>query len=172
MTALYCGIGLSNPKSPDNVGAVLRAAGCFAADEIFYTGKRYNKAVQFHTDTHAAASDIYLECVASLIDAVPEKTTIVSVELAVGAQPLVGFEHPERACYLFGPEDGTLDQQVIDVSDEVVFVPTYGCLNLAATVNVVLYDRFAKVQKLNLQNFGDELIASSRDQNNRLIVRQ
>jgi tRNA(Leu) C34 or U34 (ribose-2'-O)-methylase TrmL len=26
----------------------------------------------------------------------------------------------------------------------VVYVPTIGCMNLAATVNVVLYDRLAK----------------------------
>ena len=37
-------ICLTNPKSPTNVGAVLRAAGCFGANEILYTGNRYDRA--------------------------------------------------------------------------------------------------------------------------------
>ena len=28
----YCAIGLVNPKSPENVGAVMRAAGCYGAE--------------------------------------------------------------------------------------------------------------------------------------------
>jgi tRNA(Leu) C34 or U34 (ribose-2'-O)-methylase TrmL len=28
-----------------------------------------------------------------------------------------------------------------------VYIPTVGCMNLAATVNVVLYDRLAKASK-------------------------
>ena len=38
-------IALSDPKSPANVGAVMRAAGCFGADAVFYTGNRYARSV-------------------------------------------------------------------------------------------------------------------------------
>jgi len=31
----------------------------------------------------------------------------------------------------------------------VVYIPTVGCMNLAATVNVVLYDRLAKALRLD-----------------------
>ena len=65
----------------------------------------------------------------------------------------------------FGPEDGSIDQVLIDHADDVVYVPTIGCMNLAATVNVVLYDRLAKQQS---QILDDELILKSRDRNNRL----
>ncbi|KKN10513.1 hypothetical protein LCGC14_1035770, partial [marine sediment metagenome] len=40
-----------------------------------------------------------------------------------------------------------------------------GCMYLAATVNVVLYDRLAKQQ---VHRSDDELIIKSRDRNNRL----
>jgi hypothetical protein len=40
-------------------------------------------------------------------------------------------------------------------------------MNLAATVNVLLYDRLAKSQAITK---GDELIRSSRDRNNKVIV--
>ena len=39
-------IGLINPKSPENVGSVLRAAGNYQASSVFYTGKRYPLAIK------------------------------------------------------------------------------------------------------------------------------
>ena len=52
--------------------------------------------------------------------------------------------HPARAFYIFGPEDGTLDPARFKAVQEVIYVPTHGCMNLAASVNVILYDRLAK----------------------------
>ena len=93
----YCCIGLVNPKSPENVGAVMRA-GC----------------------------------------------TPVLVDLIEGATSLPDYVHPARAFYIFGPEDGTLDPARFKAVQEVIYVPTRGCMNLAASVNVILYDRLAK----------------------------
>lgn len=166
-------IGLSNPKSPTNVGAVMRAAGCFNADAVLYTGERYPRAARFHTDTKSATLSIGLTGVESLLDAVPAGASVVCVELVEGAVALPRFEHPDNAFYIFGPEDGTLDQALVDRADAVVFIPTVGCLNLAATVNVVLYDRAAKSLCEGLDNDradGDALIRQSRDRNNRLKV--
>ncbi len=161
-------VGLIDPKSPANVGAVLRAAGCFRVDAVFYTGQRYARSARFHTDTQGASRTIPLTGVASLVDILPEGVKLVCVELVEGAIPLPAFRHPDRALYVFGPEDGTLRQDLIDRADAVVYLPTRGCLNLAATVNVVLYDRLAKSSSA-LAN--DELIRQSRDNNNRLKVR-
>ena len=162
-------LGLSNPKSPTNVGAVMRAAGCFRAGAVFFTGERYARSARFHTDTKNVSSEIPLVGVDSLLESIPEGAAVVCVELVEGATPLPDFQHPEKAFYLFGPEDGTLGQDVIDRADAVVYVPTIGCLNLAATVNVVLYDRLAKL----CRGLGDdELIRQSRDNNNRVKVRR
>jgi tRNA(Leu) C34 or U34 (ribose-2'-O)-methylase TrmL len=68
----------------------------------------------------------------------------VAVDLIEGATSLVEFKHPERAFYIFGAEDQTLGRRVLDWCKNVVYVPTDRCMNLAATVNVVLYDRLAK----------------------------
>ncbi len=45
---------------------------------------------------------------------------------------------------MFGPEDGTLGDDVLSWCRDVIYVPTRYCMNLAATVNVVLYDRMQK----------------------------
>jgi len=160
-------IGLVDPQSPANVGSVLRAAGCFGVDAVVYSGTRFARASRFHTDTQHAGRTIPLTAVASLPESVPPGARLVCVELAEGAIPLPEFRHPEHAFYLFGPEDGTLGQELIDRADAVVYVPTVGCLNLAAAVNVVLYDRLAKA---TASPAGDELIRRSRDKNNRVKV--
>ncbi|MDN3616026.1 RNA methyltransferase [Vibrio gallaecicus] len=161
-------VGLTNPKSPTNVGAVMRAAGCYQVDEVKYTGQRYAKAAKFHTDTKSAARTIPLTFAESFLDDLDPDTQIVCVELAEGAVPLPRFKHPEKAIYIFGPEDGSITQDVADRADHVVYVPTVGCMNLAATVNVLLYDRLAKSEDMDES---DELIRSSRDNRNHLLVK-
>jgi len=168
MSKLKVTIGLTNPKSPSNVGAVMRAAGCYQVDTIYYTGKRYDRAVKFNTDTKDVAQTISLIKVETLLDDIPEKAQVVCVELVEGATPLPEYHHPDNAMYIFGPEDGTISQDVIDKADAVVYVPTIGCMNLAATVNVVLYDRLAKS---DLSMADDALIRQSRDTNNHVKVK-
>jgi len=70
----------------------------------------------------------------------------VAVEVHPDARPLPEYEHPERAFYIFGPEDGSLKKNVTAWCRDTVFIPTLGCMNLAATVNVVLYDRMLKMR--------------------------
>lgn len=146
----------------------MRAAGCFNADQVFYSGERFARAAKFNTDTKNRTSTIPLTAKDCLLDNVPEEMTIICVDLVEGAVSLPEFEHPSHAYYVFGPEDGTISQDVIDKADAVVYVPTKGCLNLAATVNVVLYDRQAKLTEIPQNN---DLIRTSRDTNNRVKVK-
>jgi tRNA(Leu) C34 or U34 (ribose-2'-O)-methylase TrmL len=161
-------ICLTNPKSPTNVGAVLRAAGCFGANEILYTGNRYDRAKKFTTDTQNINNEIGMVHVEDFLAEKPEGVSLICVDLVEGATPLPEFQHPDNAFYVFGPEDGSIKQQLIDKADHVVFMPTNGSLNLGASVNVVLYDRVAK-SSLNIEN--DKLIRESRDANNRLKIK-
>lgn len=166
-------IGLVNPKSPENVASVLRAAGNYRVDSVFYTGKRYPRAARLNPCTvdmsRKVSKDIPLSGVTDLINDSAQDMKIVCIEFAENAIALPAYQHPHDAFYIFGPEDGTLDQGIIDRADDVVYVPTIGCMNLAASVNVVLYDRLAKSS--NTTGCKDnELIRQSRDINNSLIV--
>jgi len=161
-------VGLTNPKSPTNVGAVMRAAGCYQVDAVIYTGNRYDRAKQFNTDTQNAHETIPLTRVDDLLTCANEEMKIVCVELIEGATPLPDYQHPDNALYIFGPEDGSVRQQIVNKVDEVVYIPTIGCLNLAQTVNVLLYDRLAKSK---LSHAGDELIRNSRDANNKVRIK-
>lgn len=162
-------IGLINPKDTQNVGSVLRAIGCYQANDVFFTGSRYEHALKHNTDTHNVALNSLISKVESMTQArdqyMPTGTKIVCVELVEGATPLPDFVHPEDALYVFGPEDGNLKQSVVNQADEVVYIPTVGCMNLAATVNVLLYDRLTKARNIEAS---DELVRKSRDNNNKL----
>lgn len=161
-------IGLYNPKSPTNVGAVLRAAGCYDAAQVRYNGTRYSRAVKFQTDTQNSQERIQLVEIEDLTANVADDVEIVCVELVVGATALPHFTHPENAIYVFGPEDGSLPQEMVDKAHHVVYVPTHGCMNLAATVNVVLYDRMAKT----LGTIDDhQQVLANRDNKNRLKMK-
>lgn len=161
-------IGLYNPKSPTNVGAVLRAAGCYDAAQVRYNGTRYSRAVKFQTDTQNSQERIQLVEMEDLTANVTDDVEIVCVELVVGATALPHFTHPENAIYVFGPEDGSLPQEMVDKAHHVVYVPTHGCMNLAATVNVVLYDRMAKT----LGTIDDhQQVLANRDNKNRLKMK-
>lgn len=165
-------IGLCNPKSPENVGSVMRAAGNYCVDSVLYTGRRYPRAVELNPDipqmSRSVSQGIPLSGVNCLLDEVADEMQIVCVEFAMNATPLPEYQHPENAFYIFGPEDGTLSQEVIDSADAVVYVPTQGCMNLSATVNVLLYDRMIKSYQCIE---GNELICKSRDRNNNVKVR-
>jgi tRNA(Leu) C34 or U34 (ribose-2'-O)-methylase TrmL len=140
----YACIGLFNPKTPENVGSVLRAAGCYGVNSVFYTGRRYDHAKQFCTDKRQKHLNIPLISVENLQSIVPLDCVPVAVELVEEGKSLVDYSHPPRAFYIFGPEDGSLKKNITDFCRDTIYVPTNGCMNLAATVNVILYDRLAK----------------------------
>ena len=171
MKQSHVSIGLINPKSPDNVGAVLRAAANYRVSNVFYTGTRYPQAIERKgrtVDTRRKVSkDVLLSATDQLIDVVTDNMKIVCVEFAINAIPLPVYQHPTDALYIFGPEDGSIDQGIIDQADAVIYVPTVGCMNLSASVNVLLYDRMAKS---SVDYASNALISENRDTNNRLTV--
>jgi tRNA(Leu) C34 or U34 (ribose-2'-O)-methylase TrmL len=174
MTKSKISIGLLNPKSPDNVNAVMRAGGNFGVDSVFYSGTRYPLALKNNPTTlnvrRKVSDNIALTGLIHLITDAPANMTIVCVELAENAIPLPEYQHPDNAFYIFGPEDGSISQDIVDRADAVIYVPTAGCMNLAATVNVVLYDRLAKSFPSGSELENNELIRQSRDINNSLKV--
>ena len=140
----YAAIGLHSPKFDVNVGAVLRAAGCYGAKMVAYTGRRYKKS---GTDTAGCYANLPLIHAKDLFEVIPHGCVPVAVDIVPHAVSLVDFVHPRSAFYIFGPEDGTLGSKTLDWCKHVVYVPTSSCMNLAASVNVVLYDRMAKLER-------------------------
>lgn len=137
----YAGIGLHSPVNDLNIGGALRAAACYGIAFVAISNKRYGKAP---TDTGCAYRHMPLLQVDDLGAMRPYDCVPVAVDLVPQATSLWEYKHPERAFYIFGPENGTLGRDTLDWCRDVVSIPTHYCMNLAACVNVVLYDRQSK----------------------------
>lgn len=144
MSRGYCLIGLDNPKTPANIGSVFRAAGCYGASGVVLGGPRPNRLAKCPTDPQKQYRHIPVFRMDKLMDAIPYDCVPVAVDLVDGAKSLINYKHPERAFYIFGAEDATLGKRILDHCRDKVYIPTYNCMNLAACVNVVLYDRMVK----------------------------
>lgn len=135
---------LINPKFPHNIGNVMRACAAFGVYQLWFSGDRalskigkripreermkgYNKVSLIREDR-------------PLTHMHPEIIP-VCIEIAKGAMPLSDYIHPTGAVYVFGPEDGSVPSVIKRHCHQFVYVESAHCLNLAATVNIVLYHR-------------------------------
>ncbi len=141
-------IGLVSPKTPENVGGVLRAAHCYGVSSVVLENAR-NADIRHSCNTPKAHLHTPTIMTDDILSYLPFDTQVVVVDLIEGAVALPSFQHPQRAFYIFGPEDGTLGKRITDRAQHVVYVPTRNCMNLSACVNVVLYDRMAKALRDN-----------------------
>lgn len=145
---------LVNPKIPFNVGSAIRAAAVFEAQRVTWSGTRVHdgpvkgattvgkrkwrlpreeRMKAYDVDWSRVDSDV---CLINDTDMVP-----VCIEVLQNSESLEEFDHPEQALYIFGPEDGGVPGAVRAVCHRFVTIPSKHCLNVAAAVNVVLYDR-------------------------------
>lgn len=146
---------LTNPKYSANVGAAVRAASCFGAKQVWWTGNRVKleegerlpreERMIGYRDVELKHFDYPFEQFRG------QDVTPVALELLPGSECLLDFEHPENAVYVFGPEDGSIDQVTRKLCHRFVTIPSKHCTNLAAAVYLVLYDRIMK----HYQNTGE-----------------
>src|SRR5439155_9598099 len=74
--------------------------------------------------------------------------TPVAVELRESSEKLHHFEHPEDAVYVFGPENGSVPRAMLGLCHRFVTIPSHHCLNLAAAINVIGYDRRSEERRV------------------------
>ena len=138
-------IALVNPKKSANVGGVMRAAHCFRVSMVVLAGNRPKMYIKkIPADTVKTWKHIPILQIDDPLSIIPFGAELVAVEIVEGAKQLPEFRHPERAYYLFGPEDGSIPKEILLQCMHTVQIDTRHCMNLAATVNGVLYARLAK----------------------------
>lgn len=126
----------------------MRSCAAYSVPTVRYTGERMDKRISalsrlpreermrgYKTVDWRRTTDPFQEF--------PDLTP-VAIEVRDNSEELPTFEHPERALYVFGPEDGSLTSATLKHCHRFVAIPTRHCLNLSIAVSTVLYDREAK----------------------------
>lgn len=78
------------------------------------------------------------------LDQYDDTVVPVAIELRPNSESLASFIHPEKALYIFGPEDGSIPPSILSRCHRFVVIPTRHCVNLSAAVYITLYDRLIK----------------------------
>lgn len=143
-------VALVNPKYPHNVGSIMRAASCFGVRQVWFSGNRVSLTPEKgkyrlpREERMKGYKDVELKQFDYFFDEFTSDVVPVAIEVRPGAESLVDFEHPEKALYVFGPEDGGLEQVQARHCHRFVVIPSRHCTNLSAAVYIVLYDRMMK----------------------------
>lgn len=139
-------VALCNPKYDHNIGAAIRAASCYDINQVWYSGNRIQieegKRIP-REERMKGYNKVELIQFDNFFDQF-NNVTPVAIELTPSSENLSTFEHPENPLYVFGPEDGSIPKVLLRHCHRFVFIPTKHCVNLAAAVYTVLYDRKLK----------------------------
>lgn len=142
------GIVLCNPKFGHNVGAAIRGASCFGVEHVFFTGNRIpvdHPGYRLPREERMKGyKDVEWKQHSKPLDLFDPSVVPVAIEFRPNSELLDEFIHPEKAVYVFGPEDGNIDKGLMHCCHRFVAIPTRHCLNLSIAVNIVLYDRIVK----------------------------
>lgn len=140
-------IALINPKNKHNVAKAVRSASCFGLKQVWWTGDRVQMGGEKRLPREERMKgwrDVEYRHFDHFLDQFDRDVVPVCIELRPDAEPLPIFEHPEKALYIFGPEDGHVGPMWASHCQRFVVIPTRYCLNLATAVTLVLYDRQMK----------------------------
>lgn len=138
----YFGIGVQGISKAGNLGAVMRTAHAFGASFV-YTINAHHKSVQTDvTDTSKTLKHLPHYQWDSIDDMrLPKGCMLVGVELCDRSIDMPSFRHPLNACYVLGPEQGSLSPEMQDMCTHIVKIPTKFCINVSLAAALTLYDR-------------------------------
>ena len=140
----YFGVGMYMPKTSENIGTLWRSAKNFGASFMFTVGTR--SFLKNAADTEQSWKDIPFYVYPTWEDvSIPTDCFLVGIEQCELSVELVTFEHPKRACYILGAEDGGLPKKIWSYcTGGIIQIPTPNCINVAVAGSIVLYDRVSK----------------------------
>lgn len=142
-------VALVDPKFSFNVAQAVRIASCYGVPQVWFNGRRVpldsTKGNRLPREERMKGyQDVQICHQEYFFDRFPDDVVPVGVELTPSSENLLYFEHPEKALYVFGPEDGGLGKVERMHCHRIIQIPTRHCLNLSMAVGTVLYDRHSK----------------------------
>jgi len=149
---------LTDPAFPHNVGGAIRACSCFGLQSLLYTGDRISKAMEKEylqrlprEERMKGYSEVEWINTERPLDYLPSYAVPVCVEVLENSESLTFFQHPDNAVYIFGPEDGEVNQMWRALCHRFVSLPTDHCANLSSAIFGLLLHRRMQRQLQGLE---------------------
>ena len=138
----YFGIGVEGISKEQNVGTIARSAHSFGAQFFFTIAPDVDVEKMRVSDTSGAFDHVPYHQYADVKSmALPDKCSLVGVELMAESVDLPSFRHPMRAAYVMGPEMGHLSPELVERCDHIIKIPMKFCVNVGVAGALVMYDR-------------------------------
>ena len=138
----FFGIGVEGISKEQNVGTIARTAHSFGASFFFTVDPAVDVELMRVSDTSDAFDHTpYYEYKNVQSLELPERCSLVGVELMEDSIDLPSFRHPARAAYVLGPEMGHLSPEMVARCDHVIKIPMKFCVNVGVAGALVMYDR-------------------------------
>lgn len=134
----FYGLALFEPKTPENVGMVLRSAYCFGVDIVYLIGKRFSKNPTNTTKSERHIPIIECDDLEDFKKHIPIGCQIIGVE--VDGRDITNFVHPKSCIYILGGEDRNVPQEF----NTRIRINTQICLNMAVAASLICFDRKTK----------------------------
>lgn len=146
----FFAIGVSHPKTEQNIGTLMRSAHLYGAAFVFTVGRRYKRQASDTPCTPRHTPLFHYSDIDDLIDHLPHAAPLVGVELDPRAVTLGEFQHPERAVYLLGAEDHGLTPNERDRCHHLVQIESAlpQSMNVAVAGSLLLYTRHMSSQRV------------------------
>lgn len=146
---------LDNVRSLNNIGSVFRTADAFRLESVILCGitacpphKDIRKTALGSTET--VDWEYYKDTLTAIKKLQGNGYRILSIEQAESSTSLQDFSPEEgiRYALVFGHEIRGVQQEVVDISDQVIEIPQYGTkhsFNISVSAGIVLWDIFHKM---------------------------
>ena len=147
---------LDNVRSMHNIGSVFRTSDAFLVEAIYLCGIT---ATPPHKDIHktalGATESVSWKYFDNTHDALRQLQTqnivLIGIEQTLGGLSLDDFnpEPDQKYAVIFGHEVRGVQQSVIDMCDQCLYIPQFGTkhsLNISVCAGIVIWEMFSKMR--------------------------
>jgi tRNA(Leu) C34 or U34 (ribose-2'-O)-methylase TrmL len=140
---------LCDPLYAKNAASAMRTCAAYGVTQLWWTGERLSLELKDRgrwprEERMKGYKSVHLFQHERPLDFFEKGIVPVAIELDPTATSLLHFQHPDRAVYVFGPEDGSIYHPILRLCHWRVQIPTRHCLNLGQAISTVLWDRHYK----------------------------
>jgi len=137
---------LDHPKTPENIGSIMRLAGNLGIRELFIIGKeedyRLSKVKKASSTAWGLVKLIFCNT-ESLIEFNNEGIPLIAIETCENASNIYNFNFPEKFAIVLGNEAYGISENTLKLCDKALFIPLPGkvkSMNVSQAATATMFE--------------------------------